>query len=201
MDFAGQYHIPASPETVWSAVSDPDVLKACIPGCREMARTDQTHFQAAVQVKIGPVQATFKGKVALEDMEPPRRCTIVGEGQGGVDGFARGSAEVQLAAEDGGTLLSYTAKAVVGGKLAQIGQRLLDGAAKQLADEFFAKFAETVGGGDAAPGEMPPSEAVVPAPPGAAESRAPREGLTPEIWVVGLIGVIVILLVLFGVVL
>ena len=200
MDFAGQYRIPAAPETVWAAINDPETLKACIPGCREMAQTDPTHFLAAVQLKIGPVQATFKGQVALSEMEPPRRCVITGEGQGGVAGFARGSAEVLLAADDYGTLLSYTAKASVGGKLAQIGQRLIDGAAKQIADEFFAKFAETVGSGETAAGP-PPAADTVPETPVAAETAGPREGLAPEIWVVGLIGVIVILLVLFGIVL
>jgi len=202
MDFAGQYRIPATPETVWAAINDPEILKACIPGCREMAQTDPTHFQAAVQLKIGPVQATFKGLVSLDEMDPPRRCVIAGEGQGGVAGFARGSAEVLLSAEDGGTLLSYTAKANVGGKLAQIGQRLIDGAARQIADEFFAKFAETVGGGETAATEAPvPPEEPAPEAPEAAKTGGPREGLAPEIWVVGLIGVIVILLVLFGVVL
>ena len=200
MDFAGQYRIPAAPETVWTAINDPEILKACIPGCREMAQTDPTHFQAAVQLKIGPVQATFKGQVSLDEMEPPRRCVIAGEGQGGVAGFARGSAEVLLAAEGDDTLLSYTAKANVGGKLAQIGQRLIDGAAKQIADEFFAKFAETVGV-KAAAGQPPAPRELVPEAPAAAGTAAPREGLAPEIWVVGLIGVIVILLVLFSIVL
>ncbi len=202
MDFAGQYRIPAAPETVWTAINDPEILKACIPGCREMAQTDPTHFQAAVQLKIGPVQATFKGRVSLDEMDPPRRCVIAGEGQGGVAGFARGSAEVVLTADNGGTLLSYTAKANVGGKLAQIGQRLIDGAAKQIADEFFAKFAQTVGGGGAA-ADLPAASSEEPAPetPVAAKPAEPREGMAPEIWVVGLIGVIVILLVLFGIVL
>ncbi len=200
MDFAGQYRIPAAPETVWTAINDPEILKACIPGCREMAQTDPTHFQAAVQLKIGPVQATFKGQVSLDELEPPRRCVIAGEGQGGVAGFARGSAEVLLEAEGDDTLLSYTAKANVGGKLAQIGQRLIDGAAKQIADEFFAKFAETVGG-KAAADQPPAPRELVPEAPAATGTAAPREGLAPEIWVVGLIGVIVILLVLFSIVL
>jgi len=218
MDLAGRYHIPASPETVWTAINDPEILRACIPGCQQMAKADPTHFEAAVLLKIGPVKATFKGKVALEELDPPRRCVIVGEGQGGVAGFARGSAEVLLAPEGGGTLLSYTAKASVGGKLAQIGQRLIDGAAKQIADEFFAKFTIAVGGSaDAAsaaeaaalaaaalPGQEEAVEAAASAPisPTAATGAyRRRDGLAPEIWVVGLIGVIVILLVLFGLVL
>lgn len=192
MDFSGRYAIPAPPETVWAAINDPEVLKACIPGCQTMTKTDETHFEAAVLLKIGPVKATFKGKVGLEELEPPRRCILKGEGQGGVAGFARGEAEVVLAAEDGGTALTYTAKANVGGKLAQIGQRLIDGAAKQLADEFFAKFAAVIAGAAGTAAPEPPVER----PP-----QAAREGLAPEIWVVGLIAVIVILLILFGLVL
>jgi len=214
MDFAGRYVVPAPPETVWAAINDPDILKACIPGCQSMSKVDATHFEAAVMLKIGPVKATFKGKVGLEELDPPRRCVLKGEGQGGVAGFARGEAEVLLAAENGGTSLSYTAKANVGGKLAQIGQRLVDGAAKQLADEFFAKFAAVVGGAESvanvgAPGAAePPGQdevaeagAEVPTPAKEARPALAREGLAPEIWVVGLIAVIVILLVLFGMVL
>ena len=223
MDFSGRYTIPATPEVVWAAINDPDVLKACIPGCRDMTRSDPTHFAATVQIKIGPVQAAFKGKVALEDMDPPHRCVIAGEGQGGVAGFAKGEAEVVLAPEDGGTTLSYQAKANVGGKLAQIGQRLIDGAARQIADDFFAKFADTVGTGAEADEAARRAEAIalaeseaagVPMEPIATEAAihaaatdgtgqpgATRSGVAPEIWVVGLIGVIVILLVLFGVVL
>lgn len=203
MDFAGRYAIPAPPETVWAAINDPEVLKTCIPGCQSMAKTDETHFEAAVLLKVGPVKATFKGKVGLEDLDPPRRCVLKGEGQGGVAGFARGEAEVVLTPEDGGTSLSYNAKANVGGKLAQIGQRLIDGAAKQLADEFFAKFVATIteaqGNADTLAEETSPAAT----PKAAIERRSgsTRERLAPEIWVVGLIAVIVILLILFGLVL
>ena len=204
MDFAGRYTIPASPETVWAAINDPDVLKACIPGCQSMTKTDPTHFEASVTLKIGPVRATFKGKVALEELDPYRRCVLKGEGQGGVAGFARGQAEVLLAPEDGATVLSYNAKASVGGKLAQIGQRLIDGAAKQIADEFFVKFVAAIAAaGDRQPPSRDRGGRSAPAGPAVyGRSRpAQREGLAPEIWVVGLIGVIVILLILFGVVL
>lgn len=198
MDFTGRYVIPVPPEVVWAAINDPDILKACIPGCQEMAKTDPAHFEAAVTLKIGPVKATFRGKVALEDLDPPRRCVLKGEGQGGAAGFARGEAEVVLAPENDATVLSYTAKATVGGKLAQIGQRLIDGAARQIADAFFAKFVAAVSGGMAAvPASAPETfqseTTAAPAPNGE------REGVAPEIWIVGLIGVIVILLVLFGV--
>lgn len=200
MDFAGRYLIPVPPEKVWAAINDPDILKACIPGCQQMIKTDPAHFEAAVTLKIGPVKATFKGKVALEERDPPRRCVLKGEGLGGAAGFARGEAEVVLTPENGATALSYKAKATVGGKLAQIGQRLIDGAARQLADAFFEKFAAAVGhGAEALP--VPSAEASPgQAQPAAAASQGDgREGVAPEIWIVGLIGVIAILLILFGV--
>jgi carbon monoxide dehydrogenase subunit G len=209
MDFSGRYLIPASPEIVWAALNDPEILKSCIPGCESMAKTDETHFEAAVTLKIGPVKATFKGKVGLENLDPPHRATLRGEGQGGVAGFAKGDADIVLTPEDGGTVLTYAAKASVGGKLAQIGQRLIDGAAKQIADDFFARFAGAIAAAAAIGSAGPAGEVVL-------DSSAPslepallegmsdvqpgkREGLAPEIWVVGLIAVIVILLVLFGV--
>jgi len=211
MEFTGRYLIPADPQAVWTALNDPAVLKACVPGCQSLERTDDTHFAAVATLKIGPVKATFKANIALSDMDPPHRCLLKGEGQGGVAGFARGEAEVLLTAEGNETALSYTAKASVGGKLAQIGQRLIDGAARQIADDFFSRFA-------AALTPIPPETelaALIGASPelaeglemaartatGAAaqETSARREGAAPEIWVVGLIAVIVILLVLFGV--
>ncbi|MGN6147785.1 MAG: CoxG family protein [Rhizomicrobium sp.] len=206
MDFSGRYLIPASPEIVWAALNDPEILKSCIPGCESMVKTDDTHFEAAVTLKIGPVKATFKGKVALENLDPPHRATLRGEGQGGVAGFAKGEAEIALTREDGGTVLTYTAKASVGGKLAQIGQRLIDGAAKQIADDFFARFAGAIAAASAVGSAGPPGEVVLDSSAPSLEPEvasdlqsAKREGLAPEIWVVGLIAVIVILLVLFGV--
>lgn len=196
MDFSGRYLVPAPPETVWSAINDPEVLKACIPGCEQLLKTDPTHFEAAVVLKIGPVKATFRGKVALEELDPPRRCILRGEGQGGAAGFARGEAEVVLTPDGHATALSYNAKAAVGGKLAQVGQRLIDGAARQIADVFFEKFVAAVGGAEqsvAQPAAMPSTAPAAPGP----DNR--REGVAPEIWLVGLLGVIVILLVLFGI--
>ena len=209
MEFAGRYIIPASPQAVWVALNDPDMLKSCIPGCERMDKTDATHFQAVVTLKIGPMKATFKGNVALEDLDPPHRATLKGEGQGGVAGFAKGEAEIVLTPEGSGTLLAYTAKANIGGKLAQIGQRLIDGAAKQIADDFFSRFSAAVSAsvvGSAGPiGEVvmdsnapslePPADTE---PVAASDSSEKREGLAPEIWVVGLIAVIIILLLLFG---
>jgi carbon monoxide dehydrogenase subunit G len=207
MDFSGRYLIPASPAIVWAALNDAEILKSCIPGCEKMTKTDDTHFEAVATLKIGPVKATFKGNVALENLDPPHRATLKGEGQGGVAGFAKGEAEIVLTPEDGGTVLTYTAKANIGGKLAQIGQRLIDGAAKQIADDFFGRFAGAIAAASAVGSAGPAGEVVLDSgmpsiePPTAEELAVPakREGMAPEIWVVGLVAVIVILLVLFGV--
>ena len=159
--------------------------------------------QAAATLKIGPVKATFKARIEMADMDPPRRCTLKGEGQGGVAGFARGEADVTLTPEGDGTALAYTAKATIGGKLAQIGQRLIDGAAKQIADDFFTRFSAAVGAIPAEPDATVPVAEEFSSTPAAIvpTSEIKREGLAPEIWVVGLIGVIVILLLIFGLVL
>jgi carbon monoxide dehydrogenase subunit G len=203
MDFSGSYAIPATREVVWAALNDPDVLKACIPGCESLVKTDARHFNATAILKIGPVKATFKALIEQAELDPPRRCILRGEGQGGVAGFARGEAEVLLAENDSGTVLSYTAKATIGGKLAQIGQRLIDGAARQIADDFFARFASEVSLSASAKLPVAAEPAAV-APddfPLEVVQNGRRDGLAPEIWVVGLIGVIAILLVLFGLIL
>lgn len=197
MNFKGRYLIPASPEKVWTALNDPEVLRQCVPGCERMEKTDATHFTAAAVLKIGPVKATFNANLELSDLDPPRRCTIKGEGQGGVAGFARGGAEVVLTPEADGTALSYTAQAAIGGKLAQIGQRLIDGAAKQIADDFFARFAAAVAAQPEATAQAAPPE---PAPVTRGAETEKRGGLAPEVWVVGLIALIAILLFLFGLV-
>jgi uncharacterized protein len=204
MEFTGRYLVPAPIETTWAALNDPEILKACIPGCQQMTKTDATHFEAAAILKIGPVKATFKAKIEMADMDPPRHCTLKGEGQGGVAGFARGEADVTLTPEADGTALAYTAKAAIGGKLAQIGQRMIDGAAKQIADDFFTRFSAAVGAVPTEPSSVvaePDTEEFSSAPAVVPTSDLKREGLAPEIWVVGLIGVIVILLLLFGLVL
>ena len=138
--------IPASREAVWAALNNPDVLKQCIPGCQELDMTSPTEMTAKVVIKVGPVKATFGGKVTLSDLDPPNGYRISGEGEGGVAGFAKGGATVALAEKDGGTLLSYDVEAQIGGKLAQLGQRLINGSAKKLADEFFSNFAKAVQG-------------------------------------------------------
>jgi hypothetical protein len=188
MDLTGEYRIPASREAVWQALNDPEVLKQCIPGCEEIEKLSDTEMTAKVTAKVGPVKARFAGKVTLSDLDPPNGYKISGEGQGGVAGFAKGGADVRLAPDEAGagTVLTYKATAAVGGKLAQIGSRLVEGTARQMADQFFGKFAEVVGGGAA------PAEAPAPAAP------APR-ALPPAVWVAGLIAVIVILLLIFAV--
>src|SRR5215469_5148906 len=144
MELEGRYQIPAAPELVWAGLNDPEILKACIPGCEEISKTSPTDFLATATLKIGPVKARFKGKVALSELDPPKRCLLSGEGQGGMAGFAKGNAEVLLALDGSGTSLTYTAHANVGGKLAQIGQRLINGAAKQIADDFVGGYASAL---------------------------------------------------------
>lgn len=147
MTMTGEQQLAAPREKVWRALNDADVLKACIPGCEELEKVSDTEFRATARTKIGPVSARFKGRVALSDLDPPNGYTISGEGEGGVAGFAKGGATVALADKDGGTLLTYSVDAQIGGKLAQLGQRLVNGAAKKLADEFFKKFAAAVEAG------------------------------------------------------
>lgn len=144
MTMTGEVQLAAPRSVVWDKLNDPAVLKACIPGCEELEKTSDNGFQAVAKMKVGPVSARFKGRVTLSDLDPPNGYKISGEGEGGVAGFAKGGAVVGLAEKDGGTLLSYNVDAQIGGKLAQLGQRLINGAAKKLADEFFQKFAEQV---------------------------------------------------------
>jgi hypothetical protein len=151
MTMTGEVELPASPDTVWAKLNDPEVLRLCIPGCESLEKLSDTEFQAIATNKIGPVKARFKGKVRLSDLDPPKGYKISGEGDGGVAGFAKGGATVALAPKDGGTLLTYNVEAQIGGKLAQLGQRLVNGAAKKLADQFFQKFAEQVRGGGSSP--------------------------------------------------
>ena len=146
MDLSGEYRIPAPRERVWEMLNDPDVLRACIPGCEELEQTAENAFSARVTTKVGPVKATFNGAVTLENINPPEGYTIAGEGKGGVAGFASGGADVHLAEDGAETILTYTANAKVGGKLAQLGSRLIDSTARKLADQFFTKFADMAGG-------------------------------------------------------
>jgi uncharacterized protein len=144
MTMSGQVQLPASREVVWAKLNDPEVLKSCIPGSEQFEKVSESEFQAVATVKVGPVKARWKGKVRLSDIDPPNGYRISGEGDGGVAGFAKGGAKVSLSDKDGGTLLTYDVDAQIGGKLAQLGQRLINSAAKKTADDFFVKFAAAV---------------------------------------------------------
>jgi uncharacterized protein len=199
MDFKGKYSIPARPAAVWSALHEPEMLAAAIPGCEGVEKLSATEFKARATVKIGPVKARFEGRVELREREPPagvaHAMVLKGEGQGGAAGFARGESQVLISADGDGSVLEYDAKAIVGGRLAQVGQRLIDGAAKALADEFFAKFVSLMQAHAAAsPASATPTLL-------AGEGKPREEGLAPQVWVAGLIGIIVILLIVFSVVL
>ena len=146
MDMTGEYRIPAPREQVWAALNDPATLKASLPGCQSLEKVSDQEFAATVVAKVGPVQAKFNGNVTLSNLNPPESYTISGEGKGGAAGFAKGGADVRLLEEGEVTVLTYTAKADVGGKLAQLGSRLIDGTAKKMADEFFNNFSKQVAG-------------------------------------------------------
>jgi hypothetical protein len=148
MDISGEYRIPARREEVWAALNDPAILAACIPGCESLEKISDDKMNARVKAKIGPVSATFSGTVTLSNVRPPTGYTISGEGKGGAAGFAKGGADVSLEEGGGDTILRYTAKAQVGGKLAQVGSRLVESSTKRLADEFFNAFAAKLGGGE-----------------------------------------------------
>lgn len=222
MEMTGEYRIPASREAVWQALNDPEVLKQCIPGCDEIEKTSDTEFNAKVTAKVGPVKAKFSGAVTLSDMDPPNGYTISGEGTGGAAGFAKGGAKVALAEDGSDTILTYDVNATVGGKLAQIGSRLIDSTSKKMANEFFGKFAEIVGGpssDDASPApdapspadrpvttekagsppteDVPAQEDATPTPPTPADRPATSEskkGLPPMVWVGGVIVLVLIAL-------
>jgi uncharacterized protein len=187
MTMTGEATLPAARPKVWALLNDPAVLKACIPGCESLEKTGDNGFAAVAKMRIGPVAATFKGKVVLSDIVPNVGYTITGEGEGGVAGFAKGAARVSLADVEGGTLLHYDVEANVGGKIAQLGSRLIDGVAKNMADKFFASFAEAAGGAaPAAAVTAPVAQAVAAAAaaPGASQagSAAPQASPITKTW-------------------
>ncbi len=203
MDMTGEFRIPAPREAVWKALNDPDILKRSIAGCEKLEKTADNEFVAKVTARVGPVKASFTGKVTLSDLDPPNGYKIAGEGQGGAAGFARGGAEVRLEPDGDGTLLKYTVNAAIGGKLAQIGARLIDGTARKMANDFFGKFAEIVGGPAQPAAE---AEATEPAGPPMAATAMPAErieallskGLKPWVWVSALILLALALLFYYG---
>lgn len=205
MDMTGERRIPAPRQTVWDALNDPAVLKASIPGCENLEKMSDTAMKSTVAVKIGPISARFNGTVTLADVDPPNGYTISGEGQGGVAGFAKGGAKVHLEDDGPGTKLSYEVHALVGGKIAQLGARLIDASAKQISDQFFDRFSATVAGpavptttpapeGEHAP---PISEPARPLPlPASTGDLLPREpmGLPMPFWIGGLVFLLLVLL-------
>ncbi len=217
MDMKGEHRIEAPRQRVWEALNDPEILKQCIPGCEEIVKTSDTEMTAKVTIKVGPVKAKFQGRVTLSDLNPPESYTISGEGKSGAAGFAKGGAEVHLAEDGAATVMTYEVHANVGGKLAQVGARLIDGTAKKMANDFFGKFAAVVGG---PPAEAPAAAAAEPAPepagpPGPAEpapepavaapepvpaepAPAPR-GLRPVTWITGLIVLALALILIFSI--
>jgi carbon monoxide dehydrogenase subunit G len=146
MEMAGERRIAATPQRVWEALNDPEVLRLCIPGCQSLVKEADDRFSAIAQIKIGPIGARFKGAVTLTDLDPPNGYTISGQGNGGVAGNAKGMAKVRLSHDGPGTLLAYDVDAQVGGRMAQLGGPLIDATARNMADKFFTKFGEVVGG-------------------------------------------------------
>jgi uncharacterized protein len=193
MDMSGEYTIAAPRERVWAALNNPDILRRAIPGCEELNKLSDTELEATAKAKIGPVSARFKGKVVLSNLNPPEGYTLTGEGSGGAAGFAKGEATVTLAEEGANTILRYTVKATIGGKLAQLGQRLVDGAAKKMADEFFDAFSELAGGKV----KPPPAPATAAAKPGApANDNAGPKMFEPPAWLPAAVILAAIVLVL-----
>ncbi|SEE11573.1 SRPBCC family protein [Bradyrhizobium erythrophlei] len=155
MQMNDSQRIPATREKVWTALNDPDTLKRCIPGCHSLEMTSPNEMTATVVLKVGPVKATFSGKVTLSDLDPPNSYRISGEGAGGIAGFAKGGATITLSSESSAaTVLTYAVDTQIGGKLAQLGGRLIDSTAKKLANEFFKSFSEIVGGRADEPGAL-----------------------------------------------
>jgi uncharacterized protein len=188
MEMTGEQVIPVGQQRVWEALNDPEILKACIPGCETIERVNDNEYKVAMTAAVGPVRAKFNGKLLLADLNPPNSYSLTFEGSGGAAGFGKGSAQVALSPVDAAaTKLAYSAKAQVGGKLAQVGARLIDGVAKKMADDFFAKFNATI-----AP---PVAAAAAGGDGGTAVAAAPRlpeaTGLNP-LWLVA-IAIIVML--------
>jgi carbon monoxide dehydrogenase subunit G len=226
MDMTGEYRIAAARQKVWEALNDAEILKAAIPGCEELVKKSDTELEAKVTAKVGPVKAKFGGAVTLADLNPPESYTISGQGSGGAAGFAKGGASVYLTEDGDGTLLRYEAKAEVGGKLAQIGSRLIQGTAKKMADDFFGNFSRIVAEraapqpAPAAPAEAPaakpatekpaaakPAPAAVPrptppppAPSRPAQAAAGRGGLaqSPWVWLAAIVVVLLLVALIFG---
>ena len=185
MEFTGEYRISASRVQVWEALNDPDVLRACIPGLENLDKKSDTEFAAVVTTRVGPVKVRFEGSVTLSDLDPPHGYQIVGEGQGGVAGFAKGACQVSLGEEGEDTLLRYRADAQVGGKLAQIGSRMISGVAKKTANDFFSAFAKQMAiSTDSGTSSVKETKL---ADPTVLDTTTNRPAIAPAYWIGGLI--------------
>lgn len=180
VEIKGEYRIASDRETVWYALNDPNVLQKCIPGCESLERSAENEFEGKVAAAIGPVRAKFDTRIKLENLNPPESYTLTGETKAGAAGFGRGSADVRLAAQEGGTLLTYTADFKVGGKLAQVGSRLVLGATRKTADDFFGCFSRELDSG-----------AVSVAP---AEGKAARAGVLSRSWIAAAVALLALLI-------
>jgi uncharacterized protein len=214
MEITGEYRIAAPREAVWQGLNDPDILRQSIPGCETLDKVSDSQFSGAVTAKVGPVKAKFQGSVTLSELDPPKSYVLSGEGKGAAAGFAKGSAKVELEEDGEETILRYNVNAQVGGKLAQIGARLIDGTVKKLSAEFFQKFSDLLTAQSEATQTTPPKADVVPetaiecapeeqtvSPPPVAEQKsadASGAGLHPAVWVVGVIVIVGVLLWIFA---
>lgn len=191
MDISGEQRIEASREAVWAALNDPEILRRCIPGCQSLEKLSETEMKAVAVIKVGPVSARFQGAVTLTDLDPPNGYRILGEGQGGVAGFAKGDAAVRLVPDGTATVLHYTVAAQIGGKLAQLGGRLIDATARKMSDAFFRQFAQEIARQDEAASPAPQAATApaqeraqpVPAQARPAPTAEPTAGLHLGLWI------------------
>jgi carbon monoxide dehydrogenase subunit G len=181
MEVTGEHRIPVPRQQVWEALNDPEILRQCIPGCESLEKISDTRFAAKLLPKIGPVKTRFSTTVTLSNLEPPVSYTISGEGQGGAAGFAKGVADITLEEDGHGTIMRYAARIQAGGKLAQVGSRLLGGTARKMADDFFSNLAARLGA-------APPREAISPV------SRRLVTGLRVFVWIAVLVVLVVLVL-------
>ena len=193
MEMQGQRQLTVTQQQAWDALNDPEVLRQCVPGCDKMELQEDGRYNVGMAVKIGPVAAKFAGKIAMSDVNAPQSYTLQFDGQGGVAGFGKGVSQVKLTPNEAGTMLDYSVNAQVGGKIAQLGQRLVDGAAKGMADDFFARFENLLKERYPAPAAAAAEPAAQPTAPEAAAGQAP--GGNKVLWVVA--GALVLALVYF----
>lgn len=195
MEMSGEHLIKANKQEVWDSLNNPEILKKAIPGCESIEKTSENELVATVKAKVGPVSAKFNGKVTLSNINPPNSYTISGEGQGGPAGFGKGSADVSLEeAGENSTILKFSATAQVGGKLAQIGTRLIDGAAKKIAGQFFENFANILQSNNETENESEPN--ISRKDEGISEKNITK--ISPFIWISGLITVIIVLILIYS---